>query len=757
MKSSSNKETIKKSIENLLALYNTCQFNRARTSASDLILRFPNVIIFHKILAACCLHDGYVSDALRSIKVAIRIAPHDCEIYNIFGKALWEQGELDEARKAYEFALKLRPRYPEALSNLAALLESTGHLEEAEEYLHTAIEIDGNLSGPHCNLGNVLFKLGRLEEAANAFKTAIDLDPTGADSYSNLGNILRLSGKLAESRSTLEKSIELRPTFPQAHNNLGITLEELGLFDQAFTSYTRAIALSPNYPEALSNLGNLLRASGQLTASERYLRRAIQIAPDYAVAHNNLGSTLKLVGQITEAKAEFIRAIEINEKYADAHNNLANVYLDHRDFSEALKRFHRAIELNPNNSAFKSNKLLAYNYMDTDVSHIAYKEACVYGDTISLSASQKLFNIDLTANRQIRIGFVSGDLRAHPIGFFLNDLLNALDKSIVSLYAFSNTPIEDEFSSRLRTHFEGWNSISQLSDFEAAKFIHSFNLDVLIDLSGHTAHNRLPLFAFRPAKKQASWLGYFSTTGIPEIDFFLSDPHLVDESNRQYFRERIVFLRNSWLCCDISKRVDPTEDAPCIPKGYFTFGNFSNSSKITSKCINAWARILQTSKDSRIFLKSHQFSDTCIQREFLSIFLSYGICSERVLLEPASSRDAYMSAYENVDLVLDTFPFCGGTTTVDALGAGVPVLTLRGDSFVGRLGSSFLSNSNLHDFVCTNLEDYIKLAIDLSADRVKFNERRRVFLGDRRSSALFDCKKFSQDFIGAMKEILAEK
>jgi predicted O-linked N-acetylglucosamine transferase (SPINDLY family) len=317
------------------------------------------------------------------------------------------------------------------------------------------------------------------------------------------------------------------------------------------------------------------------------------------------------------------------------------------------------------------------------------------------------------------VGLVSGDLRAHPVGYFLEGVMAALASGAagrLEFFAYPSHFCADVLTERIKACCHGWHSAVGLSDERLARRIRDDGIDILIDLAGHTAHNRLPMFAWKPAPVQVSWLGYFATTGVAAMDYLIADPWTLPEAENGNFTETVWRLPETRLCFtppDIDIEIAPLA---ALGRGHITFGCFNNLTKVNQAVVALWARVVEAVPDSRLFLKASQLQEPSMRESMAERFSALGVAEERLILEGASSRAEYLAAYRHVDIALDPFPFVGGTTSAESLWMGVPVLTLAGEHLVSRQGVGLLANAGLSEWVASDPDDYVARAVAHSAD-----------------------------------------
>ena len=353
----------------------------------------------------------------------------------------------------------------------------------------------------------------------------------------------------------------------------------------------------------------------------------------------------------------------------------------------------------------------------------------------------------------LRVGLVSGDLRFHPVGFFIESWLRHVDPSVLQVVAYTTQPREDDVTVRLKPRFAAWSSIDGLSDEEAAQRIHDDGVDVLIDLAGHSAHNRLSMFAWRPAPVQLSWLGYFASTGAPGVDWLIVDPVSVPERHRGHFSERMCYLPDTRLCFTAPRESSALaiSPLPALAAGHCTLGCFQSLSKINEGVLAAWGRIFAALPNARLRLQNADLALPPVQIATLERLQAIGIAQERITFAGAMPRDEYLAAYRNVDFILDTFPYPGGTTTCEALWMGVPTLTIAGESLLARQGASMMACAGLLDWVAGDEDDYVERAIEHAHDIGRLAELRKRLRSQALASPLFDAPRFARHMEAALQ------
>jgi predicted O-linked N-acetylglucosamine transferase (SPINDLY family) len=345
---------------------------------------------------------------------------------------------------------------------------------------------------------------------------------------------------------------------------------------------------------------------------------------------------------------------------------------------------------------------------------------------------------------------VSGDMNNHPVGHFLEGLLAQLDHTRIELIAYPASFKADRLTARIKPLFAAWKPLLGLSDEAAARLIHADGVHILLDLSGHTNYNRLPVFAWKPAPIQASWLGYFATTGMAEIDYLLADEVGVPEAQRKNFSETVWYLPDTRLCFTPPEFDLPVTSLPALTNANITFGCFQKLPKVGDEVLSAWGKILAALPGAQLRMQCKQLGDATVAAQFAERLQQHGIGPARVMLHGSAPRNTYLASHAEVDVILDTFPYPGGTTTCEALWMGVPTLTLAGDTLLARQGASLLAAAGLGDWVAASMADYIDKAVTLTSDLPKLAALRAGLREQVRVSPLFDAKRFARNLETAL-------
>ena len=673
--------------------------------------------------------------------------PHAAEARRFLGERLrasWPSNKSPDDAKAH--------------CNLGGLLQSLGQTHDAVNCYRQAIAIEPALALAHYNLGTALQASGELKAAADAYRNATLLMPSLAEAHINLGNTLQGLGELSAAATSLQKAIAIAPARAESHYNLGNVFAEAGMNHDAITSYLRALELNVEYGDAHCALGNALCEVGRYVEAISSYRKAIAIEPGRADMHNNLGRVLLQCDRFEEALASYNHALALDPGHAESHNNLGVLLLDRRDHHGAMSCFHRALALqpdfaeaevnlgntlkdlgqldsakaaleralaiNPGDAAARSNLLFltAYHSMLTPPRYLElardWERHCVPAD-LPASSRQKFFSRPLATGRRLRVGYVSGDFLRHPVSYFIEQLFACHDRTRIELFVYSTNPRRDDVTARIETLVDHWIPVAGINDDTMLAQLDTHGIDVLVDLSGHTAHNRMGVFARRAAPVQVHYLGYFASTGLTCMDYLIGDEYLTPATTDDHFTETI------WRLPRVRGSYDGKSDAPDAhwsphPNGNICLGSFNNLGKLTAATFRLWAQVLHALPNATLLLKTKALNDPGVARRVADAMAGFGIAAPRLLLTGSAVTPTWhdhMNYYNRLDIALDPVGAHGGyTTTCDALWMGVPVITLAGDRMASRMTGSILHAVGHPEWIAGDEQDYVDKVVALARD-----------------------------------------
>lgn len=708
-------EPNRQEISELVVLFSQGRHSEMEVVARDLTVRFPKYGIGWKALGTALADQGKSSEAVDTIKKAISLSRGDVEAHSNLGNVLKGLGHLGEAEASYRQALKINPNYAEAYSHLGAILVEQGRPTEAEAVLRRAVKTKPNHAEAHNNLGIALMKQERLKEAEPCFQQALKIKPDYHEALNNLGSLFTEQGLLAEGEASCREALEFKPDYDSALSNLGVCLQQQGKLTESEACFRRALEIHPDSAEALCGLGITLNDQDRLPEAEISLRRALEIKPGYVDAHSNLGLILEKQGRIDEAIASYKRALELDPDNADILNNLGLALQDQGRLDESIPLMRQALKSKPGHLAAQNNLLFGFNYHpDLSAEEIfrAYQDYDSQKGVPLRSAWLPHLNNKNPA-RRLKVGYVSPDFRQHAVRSFLEPLLTWHDKSAVEVYAYAELTKEDDATARYRSYVDHWIPTKGMSDEALAQRIRDDGIDILVELAGHTASNRLSVFARKPAPVSLSWLGYGYTTGLSAIDYYLTDAVCAPQGSDTLFAEQPWRLANPPYAYRPTVGMGEVGDLPARKLGYITFGTLTRSIRINHRTIRVWSDILKAVPNSRLAIDSRNFKDPLMQERMAARFVEQGIARERLAI---GFHSPPWDVLRGIDVGLDCFPHNSGTTLFETLYMGVPYITLAGRPSVGRLGSSILQGAGHPEWIAESEDEYIAKTVNLASD-----------------------------------------
>jgi protein O-GlcNAc transferase len=667
-----------------------------------------------------------------------------------------QAGQLPQAENLYRQILTQHPKHAGALHYLGILAGQTGRYDIATDLIGQSISLRPSAEA-FSNLASALRAAGRLDEAAAAARQAISLNPNDPHAHNNLGTLLDDIGQPTQAIAAYRQAIFLNPNFAPAHSNLGASLRDAGQLEEAITSLRQAILLDPNNAQAHYNLGNALTDKRELERAIAAYRRAIALKPNYLKAASNLSHALTETGQLDEAITSARQAIALNPTLPEPHNHLGNALKAAGNLDDAIAAYRQAISLTPSPPQAFSNLLLTMHYHPGFDAQTIFQEHDRWSQEHAHPLKQFLHPHSNNRNpdRRLKIGYVSPDFNNHPVGRFLLPLLAHHDKSQFEVFAYSQTSAPDPTTQRLRSHIDHWRNIVTLTDAQAADQIRTDQIDILIDLAGHTAGNRLLVFARKPAPIQVTWLGYPNTTGLETIDYRLTDPSADPPGTTDtLIREKLIRLPDTAWCFTAPEENLPPDEKKSPGEKSITFACFNNLSKITTPMLELWARILHSTPNSTLLIKAKALASPSVEQRVQQIMQSAGIAKDRLHLQPwRKSHEQHLASYQTVDIILDTFPYHGTTTTAEALWMGLPVITLAGTTHVSRVGVSMLTNIGLPELIAHSENQYIQIAVELAHDLPRLNRLRSTLRQRMQQSPLMDAPRFARNIESAYRQM----
>lgn len=675
--------------------------------------------------------------------------------------------------------LELQSSNPHALRLLGVLSAQRKQYSEAIGYLNAALDAMPNDALAWSNLGNVYLELKELTHALDAYQKSLAIDPQYVEAWSNMGNALFALKRYEEALNHHHHALSLNPQYAQAYSNAGNALNHLSRFEEAITYYEHAILIDPHYPEAFFNQGNALVELKRYEEAILSYQSALNLNPLFEEAPCNIGVIYQKIGRYEDALIQFDKAITINPSHAESYFNKGVTLVDQKRFEEAIICFEKALSI-------KSD----LDWVLGDLLHAKMRVCQWHGVTQALVEAQELlltkkkviqpfallalsedprlhkiasviyaeerYPAKLTLGmipvaqkkEKIRIGYFSPDFRTHPVSLLTAELFEKHDRTRFEIIGFSliKAPDEDGLRARLKDAFDIFIDAENLADVQIAKLAREMGIDIAVDLSGPTQHSRVGIMAQRAAPIQVNWLGYPGTFGASFIDYILADKVVIPEESRESYVEKVVYLPGTFMVDDSnrlpSKKIYTREEFG-LPENAFIFCCFNNDYKFNKDVLDCWARILLQVPDSVLWISENNL---IFRKNILSEFEQRGVMQSRIIFaNRIDLMSDHLARIGLADLFLDTFPYNAHTTAVDSLKAGVPLVTLLGKSFAGRVAASLLRSVGLSELIATTSAQYEDIVCGLFRDRKKLLQFKKILIEARENEVLFNSKEFCRD------------
>ncbi len=688
----------KKAIDELLTAavgaYTAQRFAEAQFICNQVLTFQPDNFDALSLLGISQIDSGDTETAEATLRKALIIEPRSAEAHCNYGVALFELKRFEDARAAYEKAVQLKPRYSTALNNLGNAWKHLGNPEKALEFYGKAIEIDRTNADAYANSGSAHIMLSRFIEAERFLTEALRLNPRSVEALCNMGRLDMLRRNYTAARLRIEMALALRPDTPDALVQRGWLLLAFGKFEAAYQACEAAIALTPSAPLVLVAAAETARMAGHSARAAELAEQILEKTPKDQTALSILGSCMAAWG----------------------------------DARGALSKYDEAIAIAPNYGAAIANKIFVLDFVPEADFAVHQDARRWWWDHIGQYLPRcGLDSIDLDPDRRIRVGYVSSDFRSHSVAFAVLPVFRAHDHERFTIVAYHCSLENDNVTAEVRSLVDEWVDAAEFSDEQLVDRVMADRIDILVDLSGYTAGNRLAVFARKPAPIQVSAWGHPTGTGIPLIDYVLADPVSIPEDVRPVYAEKIADLP---CVITVSPVELPVSPLPMLTKGYVTFGVFNRVEKISDEAIALWGRILAALPHARLVVKHSMIDDANVRTSLVERLVAHGIAAERVTCLGRTAREEHLRAFADVDISLDTFPQNGGVSTWESLHMGVPVVTKLGKTVSGRVGGAILTSIGLTEFVASNEDDYVAVALrwarnpeDLSVLRHDMQER----------------------------------
>lgn len=732
---------------------------------------------------------GRASDAESARELSADPAKEDADRLIAAGNRSEDGGDPRTACEHYRKAVEIAPNYAKAHLNLGIGLAATGDSDGALHSYRAALAIDPGNAPANYNLATLLYDRGELQDAAILLRRALECKPGFPEAHVALSNVYDSQGEHAAAAASLEAALRHRPDYAGALYNYGLLLKKTGRPLEAETAFRRAIDIEPDNADACYELATLLHARGALGEAEGFLRSTLERKPDHTEAYaalfdlydsqgnfaaaasavegvlrqrpdwlaalNNYGHVLKKLRRLTESEAAYRRAIALDPAFLPGYKGLGGVLLAQSRIADALEVFRSGREFDPEGFDLEMAELFTLNYIEDMSSDEIFARHRAFGERLERKYPPRTepFRNARNPERRLRVGYMSADFCRHPVALFAIPLLERHDRSVCEIYGYSTGTTQDGVTRQLQSLIDAWRDAASMSDGELIEAIARDEIDILVDLTGHSGHFFRPeVFARQAAPVQVTWLGYPNTTGTTRIQYRLADnttdpPEYAD----RYHSEALVRLPHSQWCYRPSVSVDCAEAPPMKRNGFVTFGSFNEFTKLSPSILRRWTEILARLPDARFAIA--RVSDGPAKHRLIRDLERAGIASDRISFLPPVALEEYFRRFGSVDITLDSAPYSGCTTTCDTLWMGVPVLTVPGALSASRSSASILTTLGLTEWIASTPEDYVRLAVELARDEANITVLRKSLRARMLASPLMDEPRFARDVEAAYRRM----
>jgi predicted O-linked N-acetylglucosamine transferase (SPINDLY family) len=677
---------------------------------------------------------------------ALKIKPDDLEVNINCARALHEVGKHLDSIRCYQKATFLSPNNCELWLGCGKSFQSLKRYEEAIAHYDKALSLNPAFAAAWSNKGNVLNELRLYEEAIAHFDKALSLNPDFAVALSNKGMTLHELKKYEEAIAHYDKALNLNPNLAAAWSNKGNSLYELRRYEEAIAHFDKALSLNPNFAAALSNMGNALNELRRYDEAIANYEKALSLKPDYHEAWSNKGNALKFLKRHDESAECYQKALQLNTKdsylLGQAHHQMM-LGCDWTNYEKNINElFHLVHEERKGGEPFGFQGIASSE-------ELLKKCAEIYAND-KFPALGNWSNCSQYKQHKIRIGYLSGEFRKHATAILMTRVWELHDKSKFEVFAFDNGWNDgSDYRQRIDKAFTNIFDISKTSDLEVVKLIQENEIDILVNLNGFFGEFRQRVFSYRPAPIQVNYLGFPGTIGSKYIDYLIADKVVIPEESKIHYVEKVIYLPNSYQANDDQRKISDRQFSRAqlgLPDDAFVFACFNNNYKITPSVFDSWMRILSVVHGGVLWL----LADNPIAKEnLIKEAVTRGIDSSRLIFAERLPIEEHLARHDFAGLFLDTFPYNAHTTASDALWAGLPVLTLMGHTFPGRVGASLLSAAGLTELIAYTQQEYEALAIKLALSPKKLADTKLKLVNNRLITPLFDAPLFTKNLEAA--------
>ncbi len=766
-------------IDEAIALHQAGDLDKAESIYLDVLKISPRNCDALHLLGHIQLTRDNLEEAERYVRAALKVDPKFPYALHTLAQVCQKKGEWDVAEKLLRDALRIEEAFDGARIQLARNYVATGRFTEAEKQFSQLYKSDSSNPTVLFEYANVLVSLKKYDLAECIYKELLKKDPTSQHGLNNFAVMLIDMGKNQEALPILQDIIVKDPLNHLAVANLGLVYENLKRYDEAILAYKRSGEIAPDYPVSYFNMGNVYLKLNQKELAQKTFESVVERFPNYHYAKNALGklymeaklfeeseriykasiaveprdnyaaySSLALLyrdwQRFDESEQMTLKSIEANPTSGDPHNTLGWVLSDCARYEEAEAAFRAGLKKEPGDYNIHSNLLMLLTY-SMQLGHKDLFDAhCQYGRQHTKKDKHLLrpLEVERKPYKKLRIGYVSPDFKCHVVRNFIQPIIQLHDRDKVEVFCYANVEKPDFVTEIIYNFTDHWLNIWNMSALDVANKIREDKIDVLIELAGHSANNRLDVFGYAPAPVQVSYLGYITTTGVPEIEYRITDHIMNPLDTRELYTEKLYRLPRCYKTYEPAPH-EPPVNLEVSPAGKVIFGSLHRIAKLTPSTVELWSRLLKALPESKLLLARHELRFKNNRNGVIASFAKCGIPAEKLILDDTYGYKTHMEIYRKIDIGLDPIPVVGGATTAEAMWMGVPVLTYQGEAFRERISSSLLNAVGLDDLIATSKQEFVEKAVAFANDYHKRLYIRSTMRERFKNSPLGDSKELA--------------
>ena len=694
--------------------------------------------------------------AKSQIEILLTKYPDDSFLENIYGNIFLNLEDIESAINIFQSLIKKDSGHAVAYFNLASCYYKKKLADEVIKNLLIAIQKNNNYYEAYFELGRIFREKEIFDKSIFYYQKAIKIDPAQAKSYIGMGLSYSANGNFIEAKKNYIIAMSINPNDQSIFYNLANLNFLTFNLEEAINNIKKCISLDQNNFEALNFLGALYAKKNQLSSAESYFQKSLDINPKFVPAIKNLINSYISQNFFKEA----IKLLENNSIYIKdlsyEYSVLGGIYFRLLDQKKGLYFLEKSLEIK-----FTENACRLYLFFSSYIKNFDKKKYLSLASQLRDFLKKDLHDNGfrkikkISKNTKVKVGFLNSCFREHAVTLQIMGVLEHLSAKSddIELIAYNDSGYVDKFTEKFKNTFHLWRNIYSYKDKQALDLIRDDKLDIMVDLQGHSEVTRYALLIQRCAPIQITWCGFLNSIGFPEIDYLIADPYVINKSEESYYSEKIIYMPNIWSTLDTRLINFQAVPSPVKKNNFITFGSVANPMKINDDVLMLWSKILKEKNNAKLILSYKDYSVLEIQEKILSFFTSKSILKERIIFNVPKDRNDFLKKFYDIDIILDTFPYSGGTTNLEAAWMGVPTLTMKGNSFLSKCGESININLGMKNWIAMDEQDYFNKALLFSSSIKDLEDYRSKLLYEKNTNKIFDNKEFADNLLKLFKDL----